>query len=118
MSQGSSGSKVTDLQAGQLGFDSWQGQGLFCVSAAVSSPTLGPTHSPVKWVLGFLSLWGEVAHSPPSSTKVKNTWIYIPTPLYVFMAWYLFKHRENFFKFIVTDFFLSSCPFPVRYIDT
>jgi hypothetical protein len=28
----------------------------------------------------------EADHSPPTSAEVKNMWIYISTPLYVFMA--------------------------------
>jgi hypothetical protein len=28
----------------------------------------------------------EADHSPPTSAEVKNTWIYTPTPPYVFMA--------------------------------
>jgi hypothetical protein len=28
----------------------------------------------------------EADHSPPTSTKVKKTWIYAPTPPYAFMA--------------------------------
>jgi hypothetical protein len=39
---------------------------------------------------------GEVDHSPPSSAEVKNAWSYTSTPQYVFMAWCLVKHRDNF----------------------
>jgi hypothetical protein len=28
--------------------------------------------------------------------RLKNAWSYTSTPQYVFMAWYLVKHRENF----------------------
>jgi hypothetical protein len=28
--------------------------------------------------------------------EVKNVWSYISTPLYVFMAWDLVNHRDNF----------------------
>jgi hypothetical protein len=43
----------------------------------------------------------EADHSPPSSAEVKNAWSYTSTPLYVFMAWCLVKHRDNFiFTFI------------------
>jgi hypothetical protein len=38
----------------------------------------------------------EADHSSPSSAEVKNAWSYTFTPQYVFMAWYLFKHRDNF----------------------
>jgi hypothetical protein len=39
---------------------------------------------------------GKADHSPPSSAEVKNEWSYISTPQYVFMAWCLVKHRDNF----------------------
>jgi hypothetical protein len=38
----------------------------------------------------------EAEHSPPSSAEVKNAWSYTSTPQYVFMAWCLLKHRDNF----------------------
>jgi hypothetical protein len=30
------------------------------------------------------------------SAEVKNAWSYTSIPLYIFMAWYLSNHRENF----------------------
>jgi hypothetical protein len=38
----------------------------------------------------------EADHSPPSSADVKNAWSYTSIPQYVFMAWCLVKHRDNF----------------------
>jgi hypothetical protein len=38
----------------------------------------------------------EADHSPPTSVDVKNAWSYTSTPQYVFMAWCLVKHRDNF----------------------
>jgi hypothetical protein len=38
----------------------------------------------------------EADQSPPSSAGVKNAWSYTSTPQYVFMAWYLVKHRDHF----------------------
>jgi hypothetical protein len=38
----------------------------------------------------------EADHSPSSSAEVKNAWNYTSTPHYVFMAWCLVKHRDNF----------------------
>jgi hypothetical protein len=38
----------------------------------------------------------EADHSPQSSAEVKNAWSYTSTPLYVFMAWCLVKHKDNF----------------------
>jgi hypothetical protein len=65
-------------------------------SVYLSKLALGPTHPPIQWVLGVLTpgVWSD--HSPPSSAEVKYAWIYISTPPYVFMAWYLVKHRDNF----------------------
>jgi hypothetical protein len=67
----------------------------------VSRTALGPTQPPIRWVLGALSLgvkrkWREANHSLPSSAEVKNAWSYTSTPQYVFMAWCLVKHRDNF----------------------
>jgi hypothetical protein len=38
----------------------------------------------------------EADHSPPSRAEVKNASSYTPTPQYVFMAWCLDKHSDNF----------------------
>jgi len=38
----------------------------------------------------------EADHSPKSSVEVENAWSYISTPQYVFMAWCLVKHGDNF----------------------
>jgi hypothetical protein len=67
----------------------------------LSSP-LGPTHLPIQWVSGSVSLgvkWHghEADHSPPYSAKVKNAWSYTSTPQYAFIAWCsVKKHRDNF----------------------
>jgi hypothetical protein len=60
------------------------------------------TQPPIQWVPGALSLGvkrpgREAVHSPPSSAEVNNLRGAIP-PLhqYVFMAWCLVKHRDNF----------------------
>jgi hypothetical protein len=72
--------------------------GLF---TTVSRTALGPTQPPIKWVSGALSLGvkrprREADHSPPLSVRSKNAWSYTSTPQYVFMAWCLVKHRDNF----------------------
>jgi hypothetical protein len=59
-----------------LGFDSWQGLGIFLFTTA-SETALGPTQLPIQWVLGALSLGvkrpaREADHSPPSSADVKE----------------------------------------------
>jgi len=61
------------------------------------------------WNVGLLSsdCWGassvgvkrpvrEIDHSRPSSAEVKNAWSYYTSPPYVFIAWCLVKHKENF----------------------
>jgi hypothetical protein len=32
-------------------------------------------------------------HSPQTSAKVKNAWNYTSAPPYIFIAWYLVKHK-------------------------
>jgi hypothetical protein len=94
---------VTRLQAGRLGFDSQQGLGIF-LFATMSRLVLGPIHPPVQWALGALSLgvkWlrHEAGHSATSSAKVKNVLSCSSNPHYVFMVWYLVKHRDFTFTF-------------------
>jgi hypothetical protein len=61
---------------GVLGFDSWQGLGIFVFPTA-SRLALKPTQPTIQWVLGVLSLVvklleHEADHSPPSSAEVKG----------------------------------------------
>jgi hypothetical protein len=56
---------------------------------------------PIQRVVGSLSLgvkWlgHEADHSCPHSGEVKNEWNYTSTSPYIFMAWCLFKDRNNF----------------------
>jgi hypothetical protein len=83
-----------------LGFDSRLGLRIFLFTT-VSRTTLGPTQPPIQWVPGALSLGVkrpvlEADHSPPSSAEIKTAWRYTSTPQYVFMAWCLIKHWDNF----------------------
>jgi hypothetical protein len=57
----------------------------------IFTPVLGSIQALIQWSPAILSLrvkrTGRVAdHSPPTSAEVKNNWIYISTPLYVFMS--------------------------------
>jgi glycerol-3-phosphate acyltransferase PlsY len=66
----------------------------------------------MQWVPGTLSLavkllGREADPSPPSSAEVKNVWIYISNPQYVFMTWCLVKHRDNFTFYFINKQILS-----------
>jgi hypothetical protein len=76
-----------------------QGLGIFLFT--MSRTALVSTQPPIHWVPGALSLGVhqpgcEADHSPPPSAEVKNAWSYTSTPQYIFMAWCLIKHRDNF----------------------
>jgi hypothetical protein len=54
-------------------------------------PVLGPTQPPIQCVRGAFTLGvkrpkREADHSPATSAEVKNTWIYMSTSPYTFMA--------------------------------
>jgi len=73
---------------------------LFLLATAFR-PVLGPIQPPTQCVPGsrslrIMRLYYEADHSPPSSPEVKNAWSYISNPPYVFMTWYLVKHRDKF----------------------
>jgi hypothetical protein len=98
----SSVSTVTRLWAGRTTLDSRQGQGrdipfspLMCPDQLRVPPSLLANgyrgSSP-----GVKQPRRDADHSPQSSTKVRNAWSYTSTPQYVYMSWYLDKHRDNF----------------------
>jgi hypothetical protein len=65
-----------------------------------------PTQLPIQWERGTISLGVkrsecEADHSLSSSTEVRNAWCHTSTPQYVFMAWYLVKHRDKFYIYFV-----------------
>jgi hypothetical protein len=60
----------------ESGLDSQWGQEIL-LSSIMSRPALGPTHPPIQWVQGAVSLrvkqkGCEADYSPPSSAEVKN----------------------------------------------
>jgi hypothetical protein len=60
----------------------------------MSRPALVLAQPPIEWIPGALSLEVkqlrcEADHSLPSSPEVKNAWSFISTPPYIFMVWYL-----------------------------
>jgi hypothetical protein len=76
------------------------GPGIFLFTT-MSRLALWPAQPPIQWILEAVSLgvnWlgHEADHSPLSSAKVKKAWSYTSTPPYVFIAWCLVKHRDNF----------------------
>ena len=65
------------------GFESLHAQEIFCPQP--SRPVLHPTQASVKWALEALSPGvskpgRESGHSPPSSTKVGQDWMYSSFP--------------------------------------
>jgi len=84
---------MTSYGLGDRGSIAGRNRDFFLFSSA-SIPTLGSTQPCMKWItpLGVVWIW------PPTSTsaKLKNTWSYNSAPPYVFMAWCLVKHRNNF----------------------
>jgi hypothetical protein len=65
------------------GFESRQELGNVLFTTA-SRPALGPTHPPIQWVIGALSLgvkWPEreAYNSSPPSAEAKNAWSYTST---------------------------------------
>jgi hypothetical protein len=80
---------------GVLGFNFWQGLRIFFFTT-VSRLPLGPTQTPVWWVLGAFSLGVkslgyEADCSLPSSTEVKNVCSVPPLLQYIFLAWWFVK---------------------------
>jgi hypothetical protein len=69
---------------------------LFSIS---SRPVLLPSQVPIEWVPEALSPGvkrseHEADHSPPTSTEVKETWIYTSISTYAFMVLSLIKHSN------------------------
>jgi len=65
------------------GFVSHHGREILLFTTA-SGTDLGPTHPPIQWVLGSLSLrvkqlGREADHAPLSSAEVRNEWSHIFT---------------------------------------
>lgn len=78
------GSMLTSLRNGQFRVQIMAGKEIYLFSI-MGSLTLRSTQPRTQWVLRAHSLevkWlgCEANHSPLSSTKVKNDWIYISTP--------------------------------------
>jgi hypothetical protein len=91
---------ATGWTIGVLGFDSLRGLGIFLFTTA-SRMALRPTQLPIQREIGVISLGvkepgRETDHSSPSSAEIKNVWSYTSTPQFVFMAWCLVKHQDNF----------------------
>jgi hypothetical protein len=78
------------LQAGwPRGRSSSPGRDINFLLSTSSRPVLGPIQVPIKWVPRVKRLGCEADPSPATSVEVKNTWIYTPSPPYVYMAWCL-----------------------------
>jgi hypothetical protein len=96
MESKSSTSTITKPVIGQGAWRLWgqsssPGKGKIFLLSTSSTPVPGPTQPPIQWVTGALAPGvkqpgREADHSPPTSAKVQNTWIYTSTLPYVFMA--------------------------------
>jgi len=85
-----------------LWYDSWQVQGV-CLFSTASHLALGPTHTPIAWVIGAVNQLGsETDHSSLANAEVKNEWSYAFTPQFAFMAC---TKRLNVFIVAVTSNF-------------
>jgi hypothetical protein len=84
------------------GRGSIRGRGKIFLFSITSRSALGPTQSPIRWVLGAISprvkrLRREADHSPPSSAEVKKGGAIPPLPH--MSSWHsdsLINHRDNF----------------------
>jgi hypothetical protein len=91
---------VARLRDGRPEFDSRQALGFFSFRQGVQNGSgahlVSYPMSTEDSSTGVKRPGHEADHSPPSSAEVNNAWSYIFTPRYVFIAWYLFKNRDNF----------------------
>jgi len=76
-------------------------KGFFSPLVVTPRLALGHTHFPIQCIPGgsypsrkMPEMWSWPF--TPSSVVVKNTWSCTSILPYIFMAWYLFKHRDNF----------------------
>jgi hypothetical protein len=86
------------------GLDDWDsiprtGNGIFFFSTT-SRLALGPTHHPIQWVPGAITLGTkQLGHavdcSPHLVPRLRMHGAIPPLPQ-LFMAWYLVKHKDNF----------------------
>jgi hypothetical protein len=89
-----------DWSSGVLGFDSRRGLGIFLFTI-VPRTALGLTQPIIQWVPGALSL-GQSVRGVKLTTHLhlvsrsRMRGVIPPLPQYVFMEWYLAKHRYNF----------------------
>jgi len=86
---------VTKLWAGQLGFDSWQGQEFFslppCPDQLWDPPSFLSNEYQVLFLWGVKLPGRDADHSPPCRAEVMNAWSYTSTPTTRLRA--KFKHR-------------------------
>jgi hypothetical protein len=84
---------------GVLWFGSRRRLGIFLFITAFQT-ALGPIQPLIQWIPGDLSLGvkrpGREAYHSPTSNAEASAWSYTSTPPYVFMAWCLVQHRDNF----------------------
>jgi len=95
-SKNSSVTTLVRLQARQPEFNSWQGHGLFFNTASRTAlwPTQPPTPQIPDSFSRYKSGWGmKLTTQLCLVLQFRNMWSYSTIPPYVFMVWYLIKHR-------------------------
>jgi len=100
------------LQADSPGFKSQKGLEIFLLSRVQTSS--GDHQSPYSvgtWFLAGVAWLGhDVDHSPPSSTKVTNEWVYTFIPIFLYgvdrdnFIFYLLIWHENILSFLMSYF--------------
>jgi hypothetical protein len=110
---------VTRLWAGQPGFDSQQSQRFFLLATmSQTSSRVHPTSYQMStrvFSLGVKQPECEANNSPLCTAEIKNEWSCTSIPSYVFMVWYLVKHRDNFI-FMITLLLHSTNHFTFLFV--
>jgi hypothetical protein len=103
------------LLAARLEFDSRQGPWFYLLTTA-SRPALGPTQSPIQWVLGALS-WGQGGRGVKLATHLylvlrsRMLGATPPLPQYASMAWCSVKAQGQLYLYL---FFSTGFYSPYR----
>jgi hypothetical protein len=102
---------VTRLRAGRPGFDYRQDRIHCCFQTHSGAHPASCTLGTAFISSGVERPGREADHSLPSSAAIKNTWSCTSTPPYIYMAWCLVYHRDNFAFTIGCQLFMQEIRF-------